>query len=77
MLRVMEEVIGVKIEKKLDAYIRDKGIQISTISERTGISRTSLYESFRRNRELRIEEYFTICTFLGADPMEFVERPSA
>lgn len=54
-------------------YVRNKGIAISTISEKTGISCGVLYPSLRVEpaRRLRADEFMSICSFLDVDPRKF------
>lgn len=54
-------------------YVKDKGIAISTISEKTGISCGVLYPSLRDKpaRRLRADEFMSICSFLDIDPRKF------
>lgn len=62
------------IEKRLGRYIREKGINLSKLSRDTGIPYISIYSSLaaeNRDRPLRVNEYFTICDFLGVNPMDF------
>jgi len=46
------------------------------MAEKTGIPYTALYDSLLhkgRERDLRAGEFFSICVFLGVDPMIFAE----
>lgn len=54
-------------------YVKDKGIAVSTISEKTGISCGVLYPSLRDEpgRKLRADEFMSICSFLDIDPWKF------
>lgn len=58
-------------------YIRNKGIQISKISEATNLEYAPLYDSLGsggRGRDLRDDELIKVCTFLEKNPMDFAER---
>lgn len=63
--------------QKVAKYIKDKGIKISVLSEKTGISRSSLdlsfssYPSRTKQRMLKADELLDICDFLGLNPMDF------
>ena len=65
-------------------YIKHKGIKISTLAERTGISDKKLYASLcppsptKTARKLRADELVLICAFLELDPMQFLqtEKPT-
>lgn len=61
------------VTKEVSEYIRDKGITISAISQRTGISDGVLRSSLckKSKRKLRADEYLKICDFLGIDPLRF------
>ena len=54
-------------------YIKEKGIAVSTIAEKTGFSCGVLYPSLREepSRRLRADEFMSICTFLDVDPRKF------
>ena len=59
------------ITQAVSAFIKDKGIQVSTISRKTGISRDILHNSFSGKRKLRADEYLAVCDFLEKDPKDF------
>jgi len=54
-------------------YVAEKGIKISVLSRRTGISRNILDNCFSEDntRELRADEFLSVCEFLGEDPVVF------
>ncbi len=61
--------------KAVANYIKSKGISVKTISERTGISYSVLYDSLcskTRNRDLRADEFMAVCNFLEKDPRDFM-----
>lgn len=65
-------------ENKLGTYVKEKGINLSKMSRDTGIPYISIYSSLideKRDRPLRISEYFRICSFLGVNPMDFADKP--
>jgi lambda repressor-like predicted transcriptional regulator len=62
------------LESKINGYITKRGIQITSISKKTGINRQALYNSLRKNRKLRVEEFFLICQFLEINPLIFLSK---
>ncbi|MGM9915872.1 helix-turn-helix domain-containing protein [Anaerotignum sp.] len=63
--------------RNLGRYVKEKGVNITRMSEETGIAYTVLYDSLlhkNRDRDLRIGEYFAICKFLEKNPMDFMEE---
>ena len=54
-------------------YFKEKGIMVSTVSEKTGITGGVLYKSIHENptRKLRADEFMKICAFLDVDPRQF------
>ncbi len=59
--------------KKMADYVGKMGISIKAISKKTGLSTNILYRSLGngRGRELRVDEFLSICIFLDKDPMYF------
>lgn len=58
----------------LSRYVKDKGVSLKRISEKTGISYQVIRDSLSmngRNRELRAGEFLSICEFLSLDPRCF------
>ncbi|WP_195540333.1 hypothetical protein [Eubacterium maltosivorans] len=65
--------------KYISDYVREKGINLTKLSKKTGIPYFSIYDSLlnkKRDRDLRVGEYLEICTFLGVDPMDFADQPN-
>ena len=65
------------LEYNISKYIKSKGIALSVMSRKTGISYMSLYDSLmndRKKRQLRGEELIKVCAFLGVDPRDFAEQ---
>lgn len=63
--------------QKLSRYVRAKGFNLSLMSRETGIPYVSLYDSLmneKRERDLRTSEYFSVCFFIGVNPMDFAEE---
>lgn len=65
-----------RVTKNLGEYISDKGINIRALSKATGIPYQNLYTSLKagyRDRDLRDNEFLSICQHLELDPMRFAE----
>ena len=63
--------------RKLSNYVKEKGINISKLSRETKIPYVSLYDSLmnnERDRDLRVGEFFSVCLFLGVNPMDFRKK---
>ena len=55
-------------------YTDQKGIKLSVLASGTGIPEGMLRRSLgQRERDLRAEEFISICTFLEVDPRRFGE----
>lgn len=64
------------LEENLSKYIEDKGIALTVVSRRTGISYMALYDSLKnksKKREIRGKELVKLCKFLDIDSRELVE----
>lgn len=61
------------VTQSVARYIKEKGVAVSAISEKTGIPCGVLYPSLRENstRKLRADEFMLICSFLDIDPRNF------
>lgn len=62
--------------KALAAYIKERGIKISSIAKKTGLSENVLYPSLGsgRGRKLNIDEFFQVCLCLKLDPTQFCPK---
>jgi lambda repressor-like predicted transcriptional regulator len=60
--------------KALSKYIKDKGIAITTISEKTNLNYNTLYSSLAGSRKLRADEFLLICNFIEVDPKKFTPQ---
>ncbi len=60
-----------RLTMSVSDYIKDKGIQISKLSERTQIPYGVLHPCISGRRNLRAEEFLKICDFLEVDPKRF------
>lgn len=66
-----------KVEELLASLIKERGIKLSTIAEKTKIPYQILYDSLfnkKKSRELRSSELIAICAFLNVSPMELAEK---
>ena len=59
--------------RQVAEYVASRGIKISVIAEKTGISRNILDNCFseKGTRKLRADEFLSICSFLEINPMDF------
>lgn len=65
------------ISKKIGAYMKDRGFNLSEVARKTGLDYSSLYASLyddNRERDLRTEELIPLCIFLNIDPREFAKQ---
>lgn len=65
--------------RNLSNYVRNKGINITKMSMVTGIPYGALYDSLlntKRQRDLRLGEALSICSFLEVDPLDFADKES-
>ena len=63
------------VTKKIAEFIRNKGISITKIAEKTGISYQILCRCFNDNskRELAADELLLVCRYLDIDPFELMD----
>lgn len=63
------------VKIKLGEYVKDRGIKISWLSEKTGISKTTLYK-IRDNKVdgIRFSTLDSICDVLNCDLTDIMER---
>ena len=65
------------LEKTISKCIEDRGIALTVVSRRTGISYMALYDSLKnkaKKREIRGKELVKLCKFLDIDSRELVEE---
>ena len=65
------------LEENLSKCIDDKGIALTVVSRRTGISYMALYDSLKnksKKRDIKGKELVKLCKFLDIDPMEFADK---
>lgn len=62
-----------KATKALAAYIKEKGIKLSLIIQKTGLSENIIYPSLGsgRGRKLSADEFLAVCVCLEVDPLQF------
>lgn len=65
------------LEENISKYIENRGIALTVVSRRTGISYMALYDSLKnksKKREIRGKELVKLCKFLDIDFRELVEE---
>lgn len=65
------------ITKKVGKFLRENETNLSELSRATGIPYSILYASVwdkNRTRELRVDEFFSICEFLGVKVEDFAQQ---
>lgn len=65
------------LEENISKCIEDRGIALTVVSRRTGISYMALYDSLKnkaQKREIRGKELVKLCKFLDIDSRELVEE---
>lgn len=70
------------LEESLSKCIDDRGIALTVVSRRTGLSYMALYDSLKnkaKNREIKGKELVKLCRFLDVNPMDldFADGPGA
>ena len=63
--------------QRVSAYIRQKGFNLPDISRKTKIPYMALYDSLfneKRNRDLRVDEFLTLCKCLDVNPISFADN---
>lgn len=53
---------------KINEERKNRGMSIKYLSDKTGIPYSVLQPCLSCRRELRVNEYFAVCDFLGLDP---------
>lgn len=64
------------LEENISKCIEDRGIALTVVSRRTGISYMALYDSLKnkaKKREIRGKELVKLCKFLDIDSRELAE----
>lgn len=55
-------------EMYVEKAIKDAGMTLKAVSVRSGVPYSKLQPSVRGRRELRADEYLSVCAILGLDP---------
>ncbi len=63
-----------QLGRRIKKYIEKKGITLTSVSEKTHISKVVLNESLIGCRELSVEEYARICRALDVKMEYFIEE---
>lgn len=66
------------VTTEIAEYVRKKGIVVSTLAEKSGLSYGAIYPSLCQSptRKLRADEFMRICAFLDVDPCKFWVHPA-
>lgn len=65
------------ITKKIGEFLRNSHVNLSELSRKSGIPYNLLYASVwdkNRGRELRANEFMSICVVLDLNPMDFADN---
>lgn len=65
------------IEERMAAVVADSGMKLTAICQKTGISYGKLYPSLTGRRELRADEFLSLCELFRLDPREAGKEGSA
>lgn len=60
-------------KERIAQAVEDSGMTIRALSDKTGIPYGRLQPSIRGRRELRADEFLSLCMVLHIDPAEFCE----
>ncbi len=62
------------VEEKIAQAVRESGMTIRALSAKSGVPYGRLQPSIRGHRELRADEFLSLCMVLHIDPVEFCEE---
>lgn len=65
------------LEESISKCIEEKGLALTVVSRRTGVSYRALYNSLANKnskRELKGRELVKVCKFLEVDPRDFADK---
>lgn len=62
--------------KRIKAYLDDKGIKYTYVSEKTGLPMNVLSPLLNGKREVKATEYFSICIALNLPLEYFADEPA-
>ena len=60
--------------KRVSEYIKHRRLNLSDMARQVNIPYSALYNSLfneKRDRDLRVDEFLTVCKYLDVDPMIF------
>ena len=60
--------------KRVSEYIKHRRLNLSDMARHVNIPYSALYNSLfneKRDRDLRVDEFLTVCKYLDVDPMIF------
>lgn len=65
------------VEKRIALEIKRRGMTIRAVSNMSGVPYSKLQPSLQERRELRAEEFLSICKILDMDPMAIAKKTDA
>lgn len=65
------------VEQRIAQEIKSAGVTVAWVCRKTAIPRGRLYPSLSGRRELRADEFLSICQILRLDPRELMEEVNA
>ena len=74
----MKKMVVNDITQKIGEFLKDSNINLSDLSRKAGIPYSLLYASVwdkNRKRDLRANEFMSICVVLDLNPMDFAGDP--
>lgn len=64
-----------KAESIIASTIKESGMTLKAVSQKTGIPYGQLQPSMKGNRDLRADEFLQLCALLNLDPRVCAETP--
>lgn len=64
-------------EQYIANLIKDRGQTLAFVSKKTGIPYGHLQTSLSSRREMRADEYLSLCAFLQIDPFDYAKTSDA
>lgn len=58
------------VEERIAMEIKNKGITLKAVSAKSGVPYSKLQPSLKGRRELRADEFLSICAVLNLEPRE-------
>lgn len=62
------------VEKRIALEIKRRGMTIRAVSNMSGVPYSKLQPSLQERRELRADEFLSICQILDMDPMAVAKK---